>query len=314
MDAIRKDGSGSETGEEGGEATDQAVLSPRELMMQEISDQIAGQQEAAAVADADAAASVNSPLLPSVLDDDQLDKVMVRVKVDGQVVELPLSEVTKGYQKDAVASRRLAQAAEERKLLDAEKMALAEQKRQIETAGTLSLEDDGDVDAQVSAIMAGLVEGDEEAASNALKSILKGRQSATPIDEESLLAKAEARIEQKKIETENGKAWQEFVESNPAFGDETSKQRQYGDFLFVSVYGPQVQAGEISYREALSKAAEDVATVFSPPVNPRQSKIDRKAAIDNLPVAGARSVRTVPAAESTEDILAEMRRERGQPV
>jgi 23S rRNA G2069 N7-methylase RlmK/C1962 C5-methylase RlmI len=144
-----------------------------------------------------------------------------------------------------------------------------------------------------------------------------GRQAATPaIDEDAIIAKAEARIEAKRQEAENADAWREFVESNPAFADETSKQRQYGDYLFNTVYGPKLEAGELSYREALRAAAQDVATVFhgEPEAPARNVREERKQRIDNLPTAGARAVRQAPKSESVEDVLEDMRRMRGQPV
>jgi thiaminase len=45
---------------------------------------------------------------------------LVKVKVDGQIVELPLEEVTAGYQKISAANKRLAEAAQERKKIEAE--------------------------------------------------------------------------------------------------------------------------------------------------------------------------------------------------
>lgn len=309
------------------------VLSPREQAMREIDEQLAAQKPDAFVQQQPAAeqpAPSTDTQEPEVLPEDRLDKLRVRVKVDGQVMELPLSEVTKGYQKDAVASRRLAQAAEERKALEAKHREIEELGRTLAAAKASpsagAEAGDADVDAQIAAAMTALVEGDEQGAAQALKAIiLKGRGSsdapATPvIDEEALLAKAEARIEQKREAAERARAWDEFVASNPAFADETSKQRQYGDYLFVSVFAPRIEAGEISYREALSEAAKEVSAVFGAGAaeqqgpSARQQKEERKKAIDNLPTATARAVRPVPEAETTDDVLAEMRKMRGQPV
>jgi hypothetical protein len=310
MDAIQSDVSKVE------EDVVEEVLSPRELAMQEIAEQIASQQAPAPVVE-----EVEEKPAPSatMVDSD----MRVKVKVDGQELELPLSEVTKGYQKDAVASRRLAQAAEERKMLDARQRELEERENRLTASPSATpVDGDADVDAQIKAAMSALVDGDEDAATEALKAVIKGRGTTTPqvIDEEALVARAAQRIEEKRIVEENAKAWEEFTGTSPAFADETSKERQYGDYLFHTKYGPLLEAGEISYREALTQAAEEVTAVFQPqipetvPANPRQQKEDRKKSIDNLPVAGARATRTAPAVETTDDVLAEMRRERGQPV
>jgi hypothetical protein len=302
------------------------VLSPRELAMLEIEEQL-NQHAVSAPPETETETQpiVTEPVLPEILADDQFDKLRVKVKVDGEVVELPLSEVTRGYQKDATASRRLSKAAEERKGLEAREQQLEERERQFAAAkAPPSPEADGDVDGQIKAAMSALVEGDEEAAANALKSILKGRQgTATPqmIDEEALLDKAERRIEAKRQSEENEKAWSEFTGTSPAFADETSKERQYGDYLFNTKYSPQIQSGAISYREALVQAADEVTAVFQPqpaapaaPGSSRQQKEQRKAAIDNLPVAGARAVRQPEAVQTLADVLDEMRESRGQPV
>lgn len=257
---------------------------------------------------------------PEVLDEADYGTVKVKVKVDGQEVMMPLAEVAKGYQKDAVASRRLEQAARERQELEAFRRQLAEQEQRLTQARQAPLSPEGDagddLEAQIKAAMSALIDGDEDQAAQALRKVV-GRQAATPaIDEEAIIAKAEARIEAKRQEAENADAWREFVDSNPAFADETSKQRQYGDYLFNTVYGPKLEAGELSYREALRAAAQDVATVFQgePEAPARSVREERKQRIDNLPTAGARAVRQAPKSESVEDVLEDMRRMRGQPV
>lgn len=308
-----------------GAATDQAVLSPRDLAMQEIEQQLSGQQvpDYLAGQGQEPAAAASAPVLPERLADEQLNATKVQVKIDGEVVELPLSEVVKGYQKDAVASRRLAQAAEERKRLEQER-AEWERMRQAQPQGKGPQTEGGDapsaeddVDAQIRVAMAALTEGDEDAAAAALKALL-GRGNATPqIDEEALAAKAAERIEAKQAEKDRAETWDKFVSDNPRFADQNSKERQYGDYLFNTLYGPQWQAGEISYREALEKCAVDVDTVFKAPVSqdPKPNKAARKESLDSLPVAsGARAAQPVQQSETVDDVIMEMMRGRGQPV
>jgi len=318
-DAIRMDVSAESTRRE--QEENAAALSDRDLAMQEIEEQLNHQTDVPAHTPQDQE-TLSDVHLPEILADEHMEKVKVRVKVDGQVVEMPLSEVTKGYQKDAVASRRLAQAAEERKALEAKERAIEERERQLAAAKTppSSLDEDEDVNTQIAAAMNALIEGDETAATEALKTVLQGRRASTTpaIDEEALIEKAAQRIEQQRIAEENAKAWNEFVGANEAFADENSKERQYGDYLFNTKYTPQIASGEISYREALSRAAEEVAEVFkapeSAPQNSRKEKEERKKSIDNLPVAGARNARQPEPEETTEDVLAEMRKQRGQPI
>lgn len=310
---VSTEGAAIDNAGTGGAATgSEPVLSPRELAMQEISQQLLETEAAAGFGPADDAGGEPAAVkLPDVLAGDQLAEVKVRVKVDGVEVELPLSDVTKGYQKDTVASRRLAEAATERKKLEVWEQELKGREAALVSSDALSSAAVEDTDAQIKAAMAALVEGDEEKAAAALKSIIgNGRQETTQpiIDEDAIIAKAETRIE-------NKKAWSDFVGTNPAFADETSKQRQYGDYLFDSVYSPLIATGELSYREALMKTAEEVNSVFTPAQTPRQQKEERKQRIDNLPVAaGARAVQTQAVPKTADDTINEMRKARGQFV
>jgi hypothetical protein len=304
------------------EQQEEAPKSERDLALAEIEAELEQQPrlEVLSADEEDAPKKSERREAPEVLDEADYGTVKVKVKVDGQEVLMPLAEVAKGYQKDAVASRRLEQAARERQELEAFRRQLAEQEQRLTQARQVPLSPEGDagddLEAQIKAAMSALIDGDEEQAAQALRKVV-GRQAATPaIDEDAIIAKAEARIEAKRQEAENADAWREFVDSNPAFADETSKQRQYGDYLFNTVYGPKLEAGELSYREALRAAAQDVATVFQgePEAPARSVREERKQRIDNLPTAGARAVRQAPKSESVEDVLEDMRRMRGQPV
>lgn len=59
---------------------------------------------------------------------------LVSVKVDGKTLEIPFSEVVKGYQRNADYTRKTTQVAEERRELAREKEALTGQKAQLEEA------------------------------------------------------------------------------------------------------------------------------------------------------------------------------------
>lgn len=318
-DATRKAGVSTEEQEDG---TDQPVLSERDQAMQEIEEQLSAQSPATdASAEAPAEKKAEAPETtdeqPQVVDDPKRYKV--RVKVGEREEEKSLDDVLNDLR---TANGRLRVSAQREKELEARQKELDEREKKLAPPSAEAETGDADVDAQIKAAMSALVDGDEDAAAEALKSVLKGRRNdpATPqvIDEEAILAKAEQRIEAKRLAEENAKAWGEFVGTSPAFADKTSKERQYGDYLFETKYGPQIAAGEISYREALTKAAEDVTAVFQPQKeqqpSSRQQKEERKKAIDNLPVAGARAVRQPEEVETTDDVLAEMRKMRGQPV
>ena len=298
-DAIQQDVSTQDEVNDGAATGSETILSPREQAMLEISQQLLEQQQAQGYA------LPKEEVAPAVVIPQGEQKVTV--KVDGVEVEMLLSEVTKGYQKDAVASRRLAAAAEERKKLETWEHELKSREAALISGGTSSTED---IDGLIDAYNDAMVEGDTAEQKRIFKLMNSGRQQTTQpvIDEEAIIAKAEARIE-------NRQAWTDFVGTNPAFADSDSKQRQYGDYLFDQVYSPLIASGELSYREALMKTSEEVGKIFTPQQSPRQQKEERKRGIDNIPVAaGARAVSTQNLPKSTNDVISDMMRARGQLV
>lgn len=66
----------------------------------------------------------------------------------------------------------------------------------------------------------------------------------------------------KSSNTGTDKTWANFIKSNPVFADTNSKQRQYGDYLFNTIYNQQIENGEISYQEALNKVAKEVYSSY----------------------------------------------------
>lgn len=68
---------------------------------------------------------------------------MCKVKIDGQIVELPLEEVTAGYQRTSAANKRLAEAAAERKKVEAERAEVAKMKEYLRKNPTKALLEDG---------------------------------------------------------------------------------------------------------------------------------------------------------------------------
>lgn len=215
--------------------------------------------------------------------------------------------------------------------------ALAEKERMLEAqlAAQALIADpeatDEEIDARVSEVMNALVEGDEEKGAAALREILKkGRQSATPVDENQLIGKVKAELKQEREQEQSAQIWESFVAEHPEFrekvdpdtGDSVlSEERKYGDYLFERDYKRRVTAGEISYQEALTQTAEGVRKVFAEktpepqPKNPLEERLERKKQLDQLPVAASsRAPDSLNnAQESTSDVIAEMRKKRGLP-
>lgn len=72
-----------------------------------------------------------------------------------------------------------------------------------------------------------------------------------------MLAEAEKMSEQI-----NHRIWLDFLIENPAFADDTSKQRKYGDYLFETKYNQLIASDIMTYSEALSHVAEDVYSIY----------------------------------------------------
>jgi hypothetical protein len=286
----------------------QRPLTARELMFEQIGNKIdeerQGQEvEGGTIETTDQAGK-------QVVDDLQM---LVRVKINGKEEERPLAEVLTGYQKNEAASERLRLAAAKEKDLAGREKALNDQ---IQLQGQLSTEadtgDDDDLDQALNAI----VEGNTDAAKQALRNAInKGRAPVTTpqaIDEDALAQ----RIEQKQ---EVKKDWDTFLKANPEFADDKSKERQYGDYLFNTKYAPLIEAGEISYHQALLDTANEVKSTLTQPAatkTPREIKLERKQSIDSLPIAaGARQTGAAAEQEETHgDIITQMRKGRNLPV
>lgn len=324
-DAIQTDVSNVEEPQE-------TPLSPRELMMQQIQQEIAERNgeplpsPLPVVEEPENPAEPEVPLEPTPAAAATPEKV--RVKVDGVEQDVTLDELKKGYQKDSVASKRLEEAAARQRELERRERELLERERQIQTQTATPSPVDEDDDDDLGAALDALVEGDNDTAKKLLaKALKKGRGPATPtvnVDPDEIAARAEAAIEAKLTAKENARAFQEFVAANPVFAEPTpdeegnvllSPQRVRGDYLFDTLYAPKWQKGEISYREALNKTAEHVEREFAPvtPQAPAPSEREaRKAKIDTIPVAhGAKQV-AAPKERTAEDAIAEMQKWRQQ--
>lgn len=296
--------------------------SQREVMLESIEERVDEQRQGQFHQEAapDTTRQENQPV---VVDDPQ--QFMVRVKVDGKEELKPLSEVVGSYQKNEVASERLRQASMTRKELEAWENNLKEKERQIELAGTVS--EQTDPDDGLNEALGALVEGDTATAAQVIREMVnKGRQQTTPqVDEAAIAARVKEQIAG---ETE----WDRFLRDNPEFREEfddagntiVTRERQYGDFVFERDFAGRVEKGELSYLEALNATAQEVRKVFSPPPaevtqetqqTAAQKKLERKKAIDNIPVAaGARAAGAAAEVDETpSDVIANMRKARGLP-
>ncbi len=334
QDAIRKDGS-NEGGNEQQVEQQEPVLSDRELMLQQIDEQLANApkmliagQEPAKEQDKDQQLSAGADT------DDAGEKkpLMVKVKVDGVEQEMPIDDVVKGYQKDAAASKRLQQAAEKERELEQQRAELEQLRAQIQSSQVNNQpsgqgSDADDIDQQIEDAMSAIAVGDDEKATELMKVLIKGRGKATAtqqIDIDALKQSVKQELELERAASERELTFKSFLDDNPEFADATSPQRKYGDYLFQTRLAAQIESGEISYQEALDEAAAEAKRIYGS-AEPGQgatgktesttkSKQERKQAIDNVPIAGGRAAKAAQTPETVDDAITEMRKMRGQVI
>lgn len=301
----------------------------RELMMEQI-DERHDQHQAEQVKEQGAAAAAATEGETVLVDD--LKRFKVRVKIGDREEERSLDSVMNELQSSQGRLRSSSQSEKELRAALAEKDRLLEEQLAAQMAGTETTDDE--IGGRVSEAMAALIEGDEAKATAALLDVIKkGRPAATPLDETQLVDKVKNRLAAEDAVAQQAAVWEAFVSEHPEFREQVdpvtgavslSEERQYGDYLFERDFLPKIQAGEISYQEALKQTAEAAGKVFAKSATPTPpekkdaftERSERKRQLDQLPVAaGARNVAASEGAgESQADIIREMRKARGLPV
>lgn len=285
-DAIHEDVSQEDV--EQVEEQQERQLSPREQMMEELQAQRLAELRADGVQLDDEPEVIDPPVEEEqeqpttpkeegrrVLADDDLDTVMVKVKVDGQEVELPAKDVVRGYQKDATASRRLEEAAQRLREIEAREQALREAEQAKAIAPTKP-----NREAVQEAINA-MIEGDIDSATELLETLLAGRQETpTPaVDVETVTRQVETALETKN-------AWKDFAKEFPDVVEDGTEARNYGDYLYDTKYAQKVASGEMSYRDALFEIGAKTRATFAPKAQEppvRQQAEERKKNLDTPP-------------------------------
>lgn len=268
----------------------------------------------------------------AVLVDDP-KRFKLRVKIGDREEEQSLDAVMNELRSSQGRLRSLSQREKELAAALAEKDRLIEQ--QLAAQMTASPATDEEIDARAAEIVGAIAEGEEDKAIAALRDVLrKGRQSATPVDATALVGQVKDELAKEQAAAQNATVWETFLADHPEFSEQVddagnvilSEERQYGDFLFERDFKPRIEAGEISYQQALIETAEAVKKTLAGKTgqddanqadkDPFQERQERKRQLDNLPVAaGARSQGAAPATdESHADIIREMRKARGLPA
>lgn len=337
--AIQQDATGT-TEEQGTAARDdgqqQVALSPREAAIAAIEEQIARQREDQGEAAPEGGTPAEAPTsdasnngqqqgqqaAPAATDPSHAQERMLTVKIDGVEMQLPESEVIKGFQKDQAASRRLEEAALKLKEIE-ERERLLQEKEQLGSPGATTptqqeQQDDGNgADELARKIMDGFVEGNLEEAAQALAQALKGKTpaDATPtVDASQVEEIIQRQLSARELEADYQKAKEMF---DTTYDDINQNPRMAQ--LANNIYFEHLEAGKRP-SEAAKLAGDEVRTLFAPPPPPppqaqqQSRRQERKQGIDSITPAAA------PVAAPGQDtasndpnaVIAEMKRARGQ--
>lgn len=214
---------------------------------------------------------------------------MVRVKVDGQEMDLPLSEVVKSYQKDATATRRLQEATSLLRL--AEQKASEAQQNPADTSHNPNQQADSsdgeDRLGKIKQVFSKLYEGDEDgAAQEMLRLMNQGATATQNIDPATVTNQV---LQQLEVRSAYSAAQADY----PALFEQSERGALLGRAT-VERMAMKESIG-IPKSQALSEAAEEVASIFGidragrqnaePQRTARDEKLARKAGMDDIHTA-----------------------------
>lgn len=244
----------------------------------------------------------------------------VKVKVDGEELDLPLSEVVKSFQKDAAATRRLQEATKLLQLAEQKANNVAQNNQQENNS---SGNDDQPAQAssderrsQIKDAFSKLYEGDEDGAVEAmLRFVEQGAPRATQqaIDPVAIAAQVKQQLE---VESAYGQVRSDYPE---VFAND-----ERGVVLGKAAYERMVakESSGIPRSQALRESTEEVAQLFGiqksgrqqaePSRTARDTKLERKANLDIPESANvvAGSKQSPAEAPNVSSVIQEMARQR----
>jgi len=232
----------------------------------------------------------------------------VKVKVEGEEIELPLSEVVKSYQKDAAASRRLTEAT--RLLEFAEQQANKIQPQSAKPSNNPPADEDQDAPdkehrrEKIKSAASKLYEGDEEGFAEEIEQLLDAgasRATQPSIDPVQIAAHVKQQLA---VES----AYSEVEKDYPAVFATDERGVVLGREAVQRMNAKEAQG--VSRSQALRESVEEVATLFGiqragrqstePRRTARDEKLERKARLDIPGRANVIAGSEVSPAEATD--------------
>ena len=302
----------TQSGVPGADTAEETTREPtaRELAMEAIADQRQGTFDAESrgdQADQQLTAQLESlAILP--------EPVRVKVKIDGVESEVTIDELTRQYQKNGAAERRLEEAT---RLLNEARAAsppvgFAKPAQGDEHTPVVEPSPQGG-DSEAKAFLAALFDGDEVKALEALQKIGLGRPQPTQ-DTAQLAAQLTPAIKQQLVvdsalETFS-KDYADIVK-DPYLADLADR------FLDAEVANgtPFTEALETAGQKTRDWLGSKGVTQASPsPTMNRDTKLERKARIDTIPALNTKATTVEEPEQSAQDVIREMRKSRGLEV
>lgn len=333
--AIQTDASTQTESNTSGDGEVAAVISPREAAMEAIANQRRQSlvddgvvlERSGADTETDAPSADPDGQLAAQLGQDERptpavfgnDKMLVKVKIEGEELELPLSEVVKSYQKDQTASRRLTEATRLLQLAEQQASKVAQNEKQANNPphqGEGAAAGQDERRGQIRDAFTKLYEGDEDGAVEAMLKIVgtPGATQATPVIDTTAIA---AQVRQQ-LDVES--AYDVTRQDYPDLFSNTER----GVVLGKETYNRMVakESSGIPRSQAMHEAAEEVAALFGiqksgrqtteQPRTARDTKLERKASLDIPGPANVVAGNTQAPAEApnVSSVIAEMARSR----
>lgn len=241
---------------------------------------------------------------------DGLDKVRVRVKIDGVESEVTVAEMQRQYQKNGAAERRLEEATRLLNEARAQTPPVGFQKP-AEVRNDEPGQQVADADQERKEFLAALYEGNEEKALEQLKKIGVGRPQEPTLDTAQLTARLASEIKQ---QMSYDSALEQFkvnyadIVADPYLADLADRHLD-----------AEVKAGK-PFTEALEAAgkrtrdwlsSKGMATASPAPTIGRNEKLERKASIDRVNALNTKAATVEEPMMSASDVINEMRKSRG---
>ena len=243
----------------------------------------------------------------------------VKVKVDGEEIELPLAEVVKSYQKDAAASKRLQEATRLMQIAEqaANKVAHGNDHADNSPATDVAKPEEKELRVgRIKGIFSKLYEGDEEGAAEEMEQLIaQGAGVVAPATQQQTIDPNQIAAEVKQ-QLAFDSAYGEVQTDYPALFSNDERGVVLGSATAARMQAKSALG--VPRDQALRESAEEVASLFgiekagrqqaAPQRTARDTKLERKANLD-LPVSAnvVAGGKAAPAeAPNVSSVIAEM--------